>query len=297
MELRTLRYFLEIAAEKNMTVAAANLHVSQSALSHQMRELEAELNAVLFERTNRQTLLTEDGRRLRARAEAIISLVDSTEDEFLSSDEKVFGLVRIGAGESSCLEYFGRAAVRLREKHPGITFNIFSAIADDISDRMDKGLLDFALYFEPVSHDNLEYIEVPVKHIGGLLVRDDSPLAEKDFVTREDVESVPLIISSRQNSDEGYIAGVFGIEKEKMNVVASGNLTYNKAMLVRSGLGCVLSSDAHDFAEGSGLKFLPLKPGTETSMIFAWRKGHRLTKAAELFLEELKKEFALIRPE
>lgn len=76
MEHRTLRYFLTIAREENMTNAANILHVSQSALSRQMADLEAELGRKLFIRTNRKTMLTEDGMRLRQRAEEIVSLVE-----------------------------------------------------------------------------------------------------------------------------------------------------------------------------------------------------------------------------
>lgn len=100
MEHRTLRYFLTIAREENMTNAANILHVSQSALSRQMADLEAELGRKLFIRTNRKTMLTEDGMRLRQRAEEIVSLVEKTEMEFKASDETISGQIAIGAGET-----------------------------------------------------------------------------------------------------------------------------------------------------------------------------------------------------
>lgn len=82
METRTLKYFLAIAKEENMTAAANTLHVSQSALSRQMADLEARLGRTLFVRTNRQTLLTEDGMRLRQRAEEILSLIEKQKRNF-----------------------------------------------------------------------------------------------------------------------------------------------------------------------------------------------------------------------
>ena len=78
MELRTLRYFLAVAREESMTEAANVLHVTQPTLSRQIADLERELGCALFDRTNRSTVLTEDGMRLRQRAEEIISLVDQT---------------------------------------------------------------------------------------------------------------------------------------------------------------------------------------------------------------------------
>ena len=81
MELRTLRYFLAVAREENMTEAANVLHVTQPTLSRQIADLERELGVELFERTNRSCVLTSDGMRLRQRAEEIVLLMEQTEQE------------------------------------------------------------------------------------------------------------------------------------------------------------------------------------------------------------------------
>ncbi len=106
MEIRTLKYFLAIAREENMTNAANLLHVSQSALSRQMSDLEEELGTQLFIRHNRKMLLTDDGMHLRKRAEEITSLVSRTELEFQGDDESVTGDIYIGAGETSVMKIF-----------------------------------------------------------------------------------------------------------------------------------------------------------------------------------------------
>lgn len=95
MELRVLTYFLEIAREGNMTRASKSLHVSQSSLSKQMKELEAELGKKLFTRTSLGLSLTDEGMLLRKRAEDIIAMVDKTTEEFASLDEITGGDIHI----------------------------------------------------------------------------------------------------------------------------------------------------------------------------------------------------------
>lgn len=291
MEIRTLKYFLEIAKEQSITKASYNLHISQPALSNQMRELEEELGVSLLNRTNRKTQLTEEGKHFRQRAEEIVSLVDITEAEYHQGDKEIYGIINIGAGETSAMEYIGNAAKRLHDVHSGLRFNIYSGVADDVLDRMNKGLIDFALLFEPVDKQNLEYIELPFKHLIGLVVRKDNPLAQKEYVTWDDLENVPLILNSRKDYNDEFITKKYGIPFEKLNIVASGNLTYNKTMLVRSGLGCVLSTSSNSLFL-TGTRFVPLYPYEKSPMIFAWRKNTSLSKGASLFLEEVKKEFS-----
>lgn len=293
MEIRTLRYFLEIAYTHNMTTAANSLHVSQSALSHQMKELEAELGCNLFERTNRQTLLTDEGKHFLSRAEEILSLVDKTQKEYETRDKNITGQIYIGAGESSYMELLGHAAKKLRDSHPGITFNIFSGNADSILDRMSKGVLDFALLFEPVSKEDLNYFELPFTHESGIVVPKTDKLASRSRVTVQDLENKPLIINSRNNIDKKYISQTYGIKESKLNIVASGNLNFNKAMLAKSGLGIILTTNISTTPLDPDLVFIPLEPALPVHLIFAWSKNHSLSRAAELYLEEVQNSIFL----
>ena len=103
MELRVLRYFLAVAREESISDAAEFLHITQPTLSRQLMDLEEELGKQLLIRgkRNRKIMLTEDGMRLRKRAEEIVALADKTEAEFLAADDAVSGDVYIGCGESA----------------------------------------------------------------------------------------------------------------------------------------------------------------------------------------------------
>ncbi|NCC01624.1 MAG: LysR family transcriptional regulator [Clostridia bacterium] len=109
MEIRSLRYFLEIAREENMTRAAQRLHISQPTLSRTMKELEKELGKQLFLRSSYSIHLTDEGMLLRKRAEDLLDMADKITDEFKSLDAFSGGEVYIGCAESALVKYLARA--------------------------------------------------------------------------------------------------------------------------------------------------------------------------------------------
>ena len=240
METRTLRYFLAIAREENMTTAANTLHVSQSALSRQMADLENELGRQLFFRTNRQTLLTEDGMRLRQRAEEIIALIEKTEMEFASSEEEIAGEVHIGAGETKAFSLIAQAMEKTQVKYPGITFSVYSANALDVTERLEHGTLDFGLLFEPVNKERYQYLDIPYEDTVGLLVDRKNPMSQKEYITEDDLLSIPIIVSSRFSPDT-VLSHVSRKNKNSLNIRGTYNLIYNASLMVEQGIGSALA--------------------------------------------------------
>ena len=151
MELRVLRYFLTVAQAESISAAAEVLHVTQPTLSRQLMELEAELGTKLFARgrKKRRMALTEAGSRLRWQAEEILALADKTLASFQGGTEEVAGEVAIGGGESRAMALVARAFQTLHQRHPGILCHLYSGNAQDVTERLDKGLLDFGVLIEP----------------------------------------------------------------------------------------------------------------------------------------------------
>ena len=117
MELRTLHYFLTVAREQSISAAAESLHISQPALSTQMKAMEEELGKQLLIRGtkgSRRVVLTDEGMILRRRAEEILSLVQKAEEEIAHSDETIVGDVVIGAGETDNIRLLARVAKGLQ---------------------------------------------------------------------------------------------------------------------------------------------------------------------------------------
>ena len=193
MDIRVLRYFLTVAREESFSKAAEVLYLSQPTLSRQIREMEEELGVQLLIRTNRNVQLTPEGQRLRRRAQEIVDLMDKTQDEFQHLDDEVSGQITIGAGETQIMREIAKVAIPLQREHPGIRFNLYSANADDVAEKLDKGLLDFGLMFEPYDLHRYETLLLPFSDTIGFLMRTDHPLAQKDSVRMEDVERKPFM--------------------------------------------------------------------------------------------------------
>lgn len=286
MELRVLQYFLAVAREQNISAAAQSLHLTQPTLSRQLMELEKELGKQLMVRGSRKITLTEDGMRLRRRAEEILELVDRTEKEVMQSDDTVSGDIYIGTGETDGVRQIVRAANQLQGSHPGIRFHIVSGDAMDVCERLDKGLLDFGILLGDMDKTKYSCMELPMKDTWGILMRRDSPLAQRETVSPRDLWDKPLILSRQVDNKSGLYRWLRK-EPSELHTVATYNLIYNASLMVDEGMGYAFTLDKLVNTAGSNLCFRPLKPRLELGMYLVWKKSQLFSRAAELFLEQL----------
>lgn len=286
MELRVLQYFLAVAREQNISAAAQSLHLTQPTLSRQLMELEKELGKQLMVRGSRKITLTEDGMRLRRRAEEILELVDRTEKEVMQSDDTVTGDIYIGTGETDGVRQIAKAANQLQGSHPGIRFHIVSGDAMDVCERLDKGLLDFGILLGDMDKTRYSCMELPMKDTWGVLMRRDSPLAQRETVSPRDLWDKPLILSRQVDNKSGLYRWLRK-EPSELHTVATYNLIYNASLMVDEGMGYAFTLDKLVNTAGSNLCFRPLKPKMELGMYLVWKKSQLFSRAAELFLEQL----------
>ena len=287
MEIRVLRYFLETAREGNMTKAAERLFISQPTMSKQLKELENELGAKLFIRSNYSIRLTEAGMLLRDRAEDILSLVDKTEAEFKSLEETNSGDIFVGAPESEAMSLFAEAVHTLQKNYPRIRCNIYSGNLSDVCERLDKGLLDFAIVMSYVDLSKYNYLELPMKDTWRILMRKDDPLTGKSSFAASDLDKLPLICSRQWIDQES--PRWLGAAAKDMNIVATYNLVFNGSVMVRAGMGyAVVLDKLVNTGEESDLTFIPLSGVPQTEMYVIWRKYQTFTPIAHLLLQELK---------
>ena len=292
MEIRVLRYFLETAREGNMTRAAERLFISQPTMSKQLKELENELGTKLFVRSNYSIRLTEAGMLLRERAEDILSLVDKTESEFKSLEEINSGDIYIGAPESEAMTLFAETVRDLQKSYPKIRCNIYSGNLSDVCERLDKGLLDFAIVMSYVDLSKYNCLSLPMKDTWGVLMRKDDPRAERDVFAVSDLNGLPLICS-RQWVDQEFPKW-FGPATGNLNIMATYNLVFNGAVMARAGMGYGIVLDKLvDTGPESDLIFRPLTDVPQTDIFVIWRKYQTFTPIAELLLQELQNRFNL----
>lgn len=291
MEFRVLQYFLAAAREQSISGAAEYLHLSQPTLSRQLKELEEELGKQLFIRGNRRITLTEEGMILRKRAEEIVDLMQKTEKEIALNDAAIAGDIYIGAGETDAIRILARTARRLQENHPGIRLHIASGDSADVTEDLDKGLIDFGILFDPRDLSKYDYLKLPHQDTWGVLMRRDSPLAEKTAVTPEDLWDKPLILS-RQHREGSALSMWLSRPEADLNITATYSLLYNGSILVEEGIGYALTLDKIINTCGSSLCFRPLSPPLTANLCIVWKKYQVLTKAAELFLNTLNEEIS-----
>ncbi len=291
MELRVLRYFLTIARVGSITAAADLLHVTQPTLSRQIKDLEKQLGKKLFIRSSHSIILTEEGILLRNRAEEIINMVDKLESEFNSMEETISGDVYIGGGETDAMRQIARAVKDLQISYPNIRYHLYSGNEDDVTDRIDKGLLDFGLLIQPADLSKYNYINIPGKDVWGVVMRKDSPLAVKAAIKVEDILHVPLICSRqaiKQTYSKNEFADWFGEDFDKLNVVTTYNLAYNAAIMVEEGIGYALTLDKIvNTSSDSNLCFRPLEPRLESGLNIVWRKHQAFSAAADVFIKTI----------
>ena len=290
MEFRLLEYFLAVAREQNITAAAKSLHISQPALSTQLRALEAELGKQLLIRGvkgSRKVILTEEGMILRKRAEEMISLMRRTEEEISGSDENIAGNIFIGAGETETVRLFAQVAKKIQQKYPDIRYHISSGNAEHVLEHLDKGLIDFGLLFTEIDTHKYEALPVPFTDTWGVLMRKEAPLSEKESIEPEDLWDKPLIVSHQQG-DDTYLSRWLHKDEAELNIVATYNLLFNASLLVDEGLGYALCFDKLINTQGSGLCFRPFSPRLEAHGYIVWKKYQVFSKAADIFLRYLR---------
>lgn len=287
MEIRVLRYFLEIARAGNMSRAAETLHVSQPTLSKQMKDLEQELGRKLFRRGSTSLSLTDEGMLLRKRAEDILDMVDKTEDEFKALDDITGGDVQIGCAESYQIKYLAKTIQIFKKKYPLFRYHLTSGNTEQVVERLDRGLIDFAVIAEPPNLSKYNYLEVPGTDRWGLVMKREDPLAKKESICIDDLMGLPLICSAQGMKFD--ISRWCGEKADTLNLSGTVNLAYNGSVFVKEGLGYLLMFDhLVDTSPGSGLCFRPLEPPLETKIYVIRKKYQVFSPIAQLLLDELK---------
>ncbi len=287
MEFRVLRYFLAVAREESISRAADRLHVTQPTLSRQLMDLEEELGKQLFIRGNRRIILTEEGMLLRKRAEEVVELLEKTRNEVSTTTENISGEIYIGGAETEGIRFIARAIKELRLEHPNIIFRLFSGNAEDVTEKLDRGLLDFGLLIDPADLAKYHFMKLSGLDVWGVLMRKDSPLARKKSIKPKDLFGLPLLISSQEmvkNEISGWAGGQYG----QFNIVATYNLLFNASLMVEEGVGYALCLDKIINTSGdSPLCFRPLEPKLEVGLNIVWKKYQVFTKASKIFIEKM----------
>ena len=184
-----------------------------------------------------------------------------------------------------------QTARELQADHPQIRYHLYSGNAEDVSERLDKGLLDFGMMIRPFDIKKYDSVQLPATDTWGVLMRKDSPLAERDCIRPRDLWDVPLL-TSRQRMAQKELMEWLGKKPEELNLVSTYNLIYNASLMVEEGLGYAMTlAGLVNTAGDSVLCFRPLEPTLMVGLDLVWKKYQVFSKATALFLERMQARF------
>lgn len=287
MELRILRYFLTVAKEQSFTKAAEQLHITQPTLSRQLAAFEEELGIPLFIRKGKNIMLTEEGILLKRRALEILNLEERTLEELKGTEEVIDGTVTVGCGEFAAVETLAKICKQYKEKYPLVQIAIHTATADTVYEMMNKGLVDVALFMEPVDTEGLDYIRIMDSDHWVVGMRPDDPLAEKEFVEKQDLLDKPLILPERMGV-QSELANWFGKDFSRLHISFTSNLGTNAGVMAANGLGYPVSIEgAAKYWREDILVQRRLFSEITASTVIAWRRNIPYSKAVNKLIEEI----------
>lgn len=290
MEIKNLRYFIAVAREENMSRAAQTLHVTQPTLSKALKALEGELGKKLFTRHSFSIKLTDEGMLLLNRAEDLVAMADKIEQEFISLDDITGGDIYFGLGESYQIALLASEIKKLKDRYPSFTYHITSGDTEQVTEKLDKGILDFGVICELPNKEKYEYLPFPSSDRWGAVMLKSHPLAKRKSIRVSDLVGQPLFCSEQSwNIDIPEWAGEHFCE---LKLEGTFRLSYNASMFAKEGLGILLTFEhLINCSEESDLVFRPLTPKLETKLYLIWNKYQKFTPIAEKFLTQVQKSF------
>jgi len=221
-------------------------------------------------------------------------MVTKTEEEFSDMGSNIIGDIYIGAAESYNMKYIAKVIKEIQENYPDIHYHLYSGNEEDVSELLDKGLIDFGILVDPADITKYDYLPLPESDIWGLIMKNYSPLAKKEHITKTDLLNLPLICSRQSLSDNKHndIINWFWKDFKNINVVATFDLTYNASILVNKNIGYAIAFDnivnRNDY---TNLCFKPLNPEVKSKLNIVWKKQMIFSKPAQLLLNTLQKNF------
>lgn len=287
MELRVLKYFLAVAQEQSITKASEILYITQPTLSRQIAELEEELGTALFIRSNRNVMLTEAGMLFRRRALEMVELEDKIKNEFLYFEENLSGTISLGMAETFSSNVVAQVIKLFQKKYPDVKFELYTAMADQVLERIDRGSIDIGFLLEPINVDKYDFIRLPIKEKLGIITNCDDPILLKPQIEPEDLLDYPVLVPMRRELKQNT-RNVIGPIYDKFNILGSFNVVNNALLLAENKTARVIAVEgAFQYNHNSLLAFRPFKNIDPLGCVAAFKKYQPSNRCVSRFLEEI----------
>jgi DNA-binding transcriptional LysR family regulator len=284
VELRQLRYFEAVARHRHFTRAADELHVAQSALSHQIRGLEAELGVELLQRTTRAVALTDAGELVLARARTMLSELAGLRSEIDELRGLLRGHVTVGAHLFGGELDIPAILSKFTRRYPGIEIALREGSARQMVKMLGEGNLDVTFALEYALPPEIERLELSREELAAAM----SPrhaLAGSGPLPTAALEGHPLIAFHPGSSTRDIVDAALDAAGIAPRIALESNDFALVRSLVARGVGVALLPRSFLEQPGPRITFRPLSPGLHMTVALWWRRGRRLSPAAQAFVE------------
>ena len=244
MELRQLEYFVAVAEEANFTRAAERVHISQSGISAQIRQLERELGSELFDRSSRVARLTVAGEAALTHAKAALAAARAAAEAVGDVTGVVRGRLRVGMVSGCTMTRLFESLASFHNDHPGVALTVTEGSSDQLVEAVRLGLLDMALVGVPVAPPSDLSSLIVVSEGLAVLVPESHPLASAASVTVLDLVDVPLICMPTGTGIRAVLDLAFAERGVRVSTTVHASAPSAIADLARRGLGAAVLSES-----------------------------------------------------
>ena len=293
-DLRHIKAFLAAARIGNFTRAAAEMHISQSAFTVQIRQLEEALGVRLFDRSKRRVVLTAAGRELLGPLEQLILEVES----IVSSTRELSGLrrgvVRVAVLPSVAACFLPEALRRFTQEHPGIVVQVKDIVGEQVLDAVRKDEVDFGIGTRIRADREVQIRPLLVDRLSAFVPKEHA-LAKRRSVTLNEVAQSPLIVTGKESSAREILERSVKRDKLPLNIAWETNYMTTALGLVRAGLGVAILPDSAVILENTAQirRVVIARPALLRRIEIIQRKDRTLSPAAMKLVEILNSISAL----
>ncbi|HDS9608037.1 LysR family transcriptional regulator [Enterobacter hormaechei subsp. xiangfangensis] len=278
--LRQLRVFVTVAQARSFSRAGEIIGLSQSAVSHSVKELETQTGVKLLDRTTREVVLTEAGQQLAMRLERLLDELHSTLRDVGRLGQQLSGTVRVAASQTISAHLIPQCIAESNHRYPDIDFVLHDRPQQWVLESIRQGDVDFGIVIDPGAVSDLE-CEVVLSEPFLLLCRDDDPLASLPHVAWQALQGANLVLQDYASGSRPLIDAALAAQGVKATIVQEIGHPATLFPMVEAGIGIsVLPALALPMPQGSRLTVKRFVPCFERQLMLVRRKNRSLSGAA-----------------
>ncbi|RRZ91055.1 LysR family transcriptional regulator [Erwinia sp. 198] len=292
--LRQLRVFVAVAQQRSFSHAGQMIGLSQSAVSHSVKELESEMGIRLLDRTTREVMLTEAGVQLASRLERLLEELNTTLLDVRSYGQQRSGTVRIAASQTISAHLMPQCLAASQLHFPEIKIMLRDRPQQWVLQSIRNAEVDFGIVIGPLQVEDLEdeaILEEPFL----LLCRQDDPLAAEKKISWQMLNRRLLVLQDYSSGSRVLIDEALRQQQVKVDIVQEIGHPATLYPMVEAGIGIsILPALALPLPQGRPLLVRRITPEINRSIMLVRRKNRSLSPAAEAIWQEVRQQAALL---